>query len=124
MPADAPVIQDGSGKVRLLSLHDLDRRCTAARRAQELVKSIHADLGGEAQLATGEKQIVQRAALLGCLAEDLEARWLSGEPIDPGALCAIGNAQRRLFEAVGLRRQPRDVTPSVAEYVERVRAAE
>jgi hypothetical protein len=124
MPADAPTVEDGTGKVRLLTLSDLDRRTSAARRAQELVKAIHTDLGGEGQLATGERQIIQRAALLGCLAEDLEARWLSGEPIDPGALCAIGNAQRRLFEAVGLRRQPRDVTPSLAQYVERMGAAE
>jgi hypothetical protein len=70
-----------------------------------------------ANLATGERQIIQRAALLGTLAENLETRWLDGQPIDPGTLCAIGNAQRRLLEAVGLKRVPRDVTPSVASYL-------
>ena len=96
MHSDAPTIEDGRGKVRLLTLSDLDRRTSAARRAHDLIHAIHDDLGGEDRLATGERQIVQRAALLGVMAEDLETRWLGGEWIDPAALCTIGNAQRRL----------------------------
>jgi hypothetical protein len=110
------------GKIRLMTLSDLDRRTGAARRARELMDAIQDDLGGEDRLATGERQIIQRAALLGTLAEDIEARWLSGEAIDPAMLCTIGNAQRRLFEAVGIRRQPRDVTPRVSDYLEDVHA--
>jgi hypothetical protein len=60
---------------------------------------------------------VQRAALLGTLAEDLETRWLLGEAIDCGTLCAVGNAQRRLLEAVGIKRLPRDVTPRLSTYL-------
>jgi hypothetical protein len=70
-----------------------------------------------AAAATGERQIIQRAALLGTLAEDLETRWLDGQQIDPGTLCAIGNAQRRLLEAVGIKRVPRDVTPKLSTYL-------
>jgi hypothetical protein len=53
---------------------------------------------------------------LGTLAEDLETRWLLGESIDTGTLCAVGNAQRRLFEAVGFRRM-KDVTPKLSSYL-------
>jgi hypothetical protein len=115
--AEAPTIVDGSGKVRLMTLSDLDRRTGAAKRAHDLVKAIREDLGGEDRLATGERQIIQRAALLGTLAEDLETRWLLGESIDAGTLCAIGNAQRRLLEAVGIKRVPRDVTPKLSTYL-------
>jgi DNA-binding helix-hairpin-helix protein with protein kinase domain len=110
MNGEAPTIVDGSGKIRLMTLADLDRRTGAAYRAHTMVKAITEDLGGETRLATAEKQIIQRAALLGTLAEDLEARWLLGQQIDIGTLCALGNAQRRALEAVGLRRVARDVT--------------
>jgi hypothetical protein len=36
----------------------------------------------------------------------------------------VVNAQRRVLETIGLRRQPRDVTPSVAEYVAGIAAGE
>jgi hypothetical protein len=106
---------DRAGKVRLLTLADLDHRTTAARRAHDLIESIHTDLGGVDRLATGEQQIVQRAALIGTMAEDVEARWLAGQSIDPNILCVLANAQRRLFETLGLSRRSKDVT--LSEYL-------
>jgi hypothetical protein len=110
MDGKAPLIADGSGKLRLMTLADLDRRTGAAYRAHSMVKAIHEDLGGADRLSTGERSLIQRAALLDALAEDLEARWLLGQSIDTGTLCAIANCQRRLLETVGLKRKPRDVT--------------
>ena len=37
------------------------------------------------------------------MAEDIEARWLAGQSIDPNILCVLANTLRRLFEALGLR---------------------
>jgi hypothetical protein len=112
-------MEDGKGKLRLrlMTLSDLDRRTGTARRANDLINAMQEDLGGESRLATGERQIIQRAAILGTLAEDIEARWLSGESIDPTMLCTIDNAQRRLLEAVGIRRVPRDITPPLKDYL-------
>lgn len=115
MPPDAGQI--GDGKVRLLTLSDLDRRTSAARRAHELIEAVTGDLGGESRLSTGQQQIVQRAALLGVMAEDAESRWLLGEAIDPLILATIANAQRRLFESVGLRRVPKEIVPSLSTYL-------
>src|SRR6516164_4525080 len=119
MPADVAEVQVGNAgqKVRLLSLHDLDRRTAAYQRTVALIDAIEADAGGHDQLTTGQRQIVQRIALTCALAEHLEARWLSGEEIDPVLYCTLANAQKRLLESVGLRRVPRDVTPSLAEYL-------
>jgi hypothetical protein len=104
-------------KVRLLSLDDLDRRTTAARRARELIAAVTGDLGGEERLATGERQLIQRVALLGCMAEDIESRWLMGEAVDPGTLATLANCQRRLLETVGLKRVAKEVVPSLSEYI-------
>jgi len=112
------------GKVRLLTLGDLDKRTAAAKRARDLIKKVINDLGGQEQLATGECQIVQRAVLLGVMAEDIETRWLAGEDADPGLLATIANAQRRLLEAVGLQRRAKDVTPSVAAYIDHIDKAD
>ena len=119
MPADAPEMQGGNagGKVRLLSLHDLDRRTAAYRRTVDLIEQIETDAGGHDRLSTGERQIIQRIALTCALAEHLEARWLSGEEIDPVLYCTLANAQKRLLESVGLRRVPRDVAPSLTDYL-------
>ena len=119
MPANAVEMQVGNAgqKVRLLSLHDLDRRTAAYQRTVALIDAIEADAGGHDQLTTGQRQIIQRIALTCALAEHLEARWLSGEEIDPVLYCTLANAQKRLLESVGLRRVPRDVTPSLTDYL-------
>jgi len=119
MPADPAEIQagNGGGKVRLLSLHDIDRRTRAYERTVSLIEAIEDESGGHDQLTTGQRQIIQRIALTCALAEHLEARWLSGEEIDPAVYCTIANAQKRLLELVGLRRVPRDVTPSLTDYL-------
>jgi hypothetical protein len=116
-------------KIHLKSVADLDKRTAAYRRTCELIAAVEADLGGADQLSTGERQIVQRAALTGALAEDLEARWLAGEDIDAALYAALGNAQRRLLECLGLSRRARDVSarrdvvapaiPSLSELLER-----
>ena len=67
MPSDAAQLETNNqsfapkptGKVRLLTLADLDKRTTAAKRARDLIRKVHGDLGGTEHLATGEKQVVQ-----------------------------------------------------------------
>ena len=119
MSADTAEVRVGNGgeKVRLLTLNDLDKRTRAYERTAALIEAIEEDAGGHDQLTTGQRQIIQRIALTCALAEHLEARWLSGEEIDPVLYCTLANAQKRLLESVGLRRVPRDVTPSLTDYL-------
>ena len=108
----------GGSKTKLLTLDDLDRRTNAYRRTADLIAEIEGDLGGADQLATAERQLVQRAAILGAVLEDSEARWLNGEAFDPASYCTIVNAQRRVLETIGLRRRARDLTPSLQSYLQ------
>ena len=48
---------------------------------------------------------------------DAESRWIEGGPIDTTAYCTVVNAQRRVLETIGLKRVPRDVTPSLESYL-------
>jgi hypothetical protein len=106
-----------TGKLRLLTLSHLDGRTAAAKRARDLIEAIETDLGGSDRLSTGERQLVQRAAVLGAVLTDTESRWIEGEPVDLTGYCTIVNAQRRVLETIGLRRRSRDVTPDLHDYL-------
>jgi hypothetical protein len=72
------------------------------------------DLGRLANTSAAEQQLVRRAAILAARIEDAEARWIQSADIDVGEHLAAVNSQRRVLEALGLKRRPKDVTPSLA----------
>jgi hypothetical protein len=51
-------------------------------------------------VSAAQKQFIQRAAVLGALAEDLEARILAGEKTDRAEYVAIVREQRQALEAL------------------------
>jgi hypothetical protein len=104
------------GKVRLITLAALDARTAAAHSVRELIATLSADLGGD--LSAGEQQLVQRAAMIGAIVADCEARWAAGQQVELAEYFMAVNTQRRVLATLGLRRRPRDVTPpSVADYL-------
>lgn len=105
------------GKVRLLTLDSLDGRTRSARLAKSLVETIEDDLGGSDRLSIAERQLVQRAAVLGAILESQEAAWLAGDGIDFNTYLPALNAQRRVMESLGLQRRQHDVTPSLSDYL-------
>jgi hypothetical protein len=113
----------GGRRGKLLTLSDLDRRTAAYKRTCAIISSLQVDLGGADRLSCAQRQLTQRAAMLGAILEDQESRWLAGEPIDPGAYTTLSNAQRRLLSDLGLERQTRDITPTLQEHLAR-KAAE
>jgi hypothetical protein len=114
-PADPP--PKAGAKTRLLTLDGLDRRTAAYAATRKLIDDIEQDLGGRVELSTSERQLIQHAAVLGALLTDTEGRWIEGEVIDPTTYCAAINAQRRLFETLGLKRKMKTV-PSLQEYLQ------
>ena len=106
-----------AGKLRLMSLDNLDSRTAAARRARELVDSIASDLGGEDHLTEGTRQLARRAAVLGAMIEHHECIMLAGGNVDFAEYLQAVNVQRRVLATVGLERRSRDVTPSPEAYL-------
>ena len=105
--------------MRLKTLDALDARTHAAQKAQALVSSLEADLGGAENVTVAERQVIQHAGVLGAVIEHQEVSWLAGEEVDESALLAAINCQRRLLETVGLQRRARDITP-ISEVLRRV----
>lgn len=104
-------------KVKLLSLGDLDQRTRSAQMVSKTIESLFEDLGGEDSLSVAERLIVRRAAIAGAMSEDLAARWLTGEPVDPAIFGTLVNVERRQLETVGIKRRARDITPSLSQYL-------
>lgn len=116
LPGDNPS-KRRRNTLRFARFEDLDRRTGAYREARRLIVAIVADLGGADQLTAGEQQLVQRAAVLGAILVDHEARYMRGDQFDPASYSALVNTQRRVLEAVGLRRRARDITPPLRQYL-------
>jgi hypothetical protein len=102
---------------RLLTLDDLDRRTRAYQRATGLRDQLIEDLGGAAQVSIAQRELAERTAVTSAMLVDFEARWLSGEPIDVNAYFTGQNAQRRNLQTLGLERRHKDVTPSLARFI-------
>jgi hypothetical protein len=100
-------------------LPGIDGRSPWVRRAKDIIAAHLSDLGGEINTSAAERSIVRRAAILTVELERLEARFAtageaSADDLDLYQRTA-GNL-RRLLEAVGLQRRPRDVTPDPLDY--------
>jgi hypothetical protein len=114
-----------AGKVRLLSLNDLDRRTAVYREVADLVDRIERELGGRDRLSSARRQVIEAGALASAMRRDLGVRWLNGEPVSPTDYATLCNAERRQYEAADAYAfAPRDVTPTVRDYIEHTETAE
>jgi hypothetical protein len=115
-----PTKTAAGGKMRLKTLDHIDGRTLAARRAHELIAGISRDLGGDddaSQLTEGERQLIQRAAILGAMIESNEADWLGGDAVDLSNYFMALNVQRRILVTLGLERRSKDVTPPTMDEI-------
>ena len=84
-----------------------------ARRFRDVISAYSSDQGGEDQLSAARAAIIRRAACLQVELERLEVRFALAQGAEPGDLDLYQRTAanlRRLLEAIGLDRQPRDVT--------------
>jgi hypothetical protein len=114
---------DKAGKSRITNgsafLPGIDGRSTWVRRAKDLCHAHLVDLGGYDNASAAERSIVRRVAVITTELENLERRFaLAGFATaeDLGLYLTAANSLRRLLEAVGLQRRPRDVTPDPLAY--------
>jgi hypothetical protein len=108
-------------------LPGVDGRSTWVRRLRDLMGLHLADLGGSDHVSEAERSIIRRAATLTVELERLELRFATAgeaDPLDLELYQRTANSLRRLLEAVGIKRVPRDVTPPLKDYLANTHAAE
>src|SRR4051794_2206094 len=104
-------------KARLLTRDALDRRTRASRLFDTIAGGIANDLGGRDRLSTVELALVEAFAGAAVHLHDLNARLLVGEKIDLSEQSTAISSLVRIASRIGTRRRPRDVTPSLQEYL-------
>jgi hypothetical protein len=115
---------------RTAILPGVDGRSTWVRRLRDLIELHVADLGGADRASEAEYSIIRRASVLTVELERLELRFAQGDAAgkapsahDLDLYQRTANSLRRLLEAVGLKRVPREIVPSVRDYVAHIEAA-
>ena len=94
-------------------LPGVDGRSSWVRRCKDVIAAHLSDLGGLDNCSAAEHSIVRRAAVLTTELEVLEVRFAkAGEAssLDLETYQRCANSLRRLLEAIGLQRRPRDVS--------------
>jgi hypothetical protein len=105
-----------------LWLPGTDGRSAIARRTRDIFDAICRDLGGHDVLSEGQMQLVRRASLISIKCEELEARAVQGESIDLDLFGQMTDRLGRCLQRLGIRRVPKNITPTVSEYLEHVNA--
>jgi hypothetical protein len=101
-------------------LPGVDGRSTWVRRLRDLIGLHLSDLGGNDAVSEAERSIVRRAATLTVELERLEAVFAVAGEAQADQLDLYqrtANSLRRLLESVGIERRPRDVTPTLSQYL-------
>jgi hypothetical protein len=105
-----------------MTLPDVDHRSTWMRRLRDLQALHLADLGGEDAVSEAELSLVRRISTLTVSLEQMERNFaLAGAATvqELDAYQRASNSLRRLLEAIGLQRRPKDVTPDLRTYLKR-----
>jgi hypothetical protein len=114
-PATRSRISNGSAV-----LPGVDGRSTWVRRLRDLIALHLSDLGGEDAVSEAERSIIRRAATLTVELERMESIFaLAGEakPDQIDLYQRTANTLCRHLDRVGISRRPRDVTPTLAQYL-------
>jgi hypothetical protein len=92
-----------------------------AARLRELMSRMTADLGGSENLTEAEAQLIRRAAMISLTCEEMEMKAAAGEPFDLTTYATATGHLGRTLKLLGLKRQPRDTTPSLRDYLDAAR---
>jgi hypothetical protein len=102
-------------------LEGIDGRSAPARRFRDVLAEIVNDLGGADRLSEGQRQLARRCSMLSVECEKIESEGVQGKPIDLDAYGALTDRLGRAFQRLGLKRVPRDITPTLGQILSEVR---
>lgn len=116
-PVDDPSVTPRKGRSKVTNgkvlIAGVDGRSPWVRRCKDIIASHLSDLGGAENTSAAERSIIRRASTLTVELERLEAKFAAAEAASDSDLDlyqrTAGNL-RRLLEAIGIQRRPRDVT--------------
>jgi hypothetical protein len=100
-------------------LEGVDGRSAWARRLRDLIELHGTDLGGLDELSEAQRALIRRASALTVELEHLEMQFATRDATadELDLYSRLSNTLRRLHETLGLERRPKDVKPTLSEYL-------
>jgi hypothetical protein len=106
-------------------LPGVDGRSAWVRRCKDIIADHLSDLGSSDNTSAAERSIIRRAAVMTVELERFEVKFAHAGEADPNELdqyARIAANLRRMLEAIGLQRRPRDISPTLAEIAGEIEA--
>ena len=100
-------------------LPGIDGRSPLARRYKDIASQILVDQGGADRCSESRIQLVRRFAAAAVLAEQMEARLVNEQSINIQDHALLCSTLTRLASRIGIDRIPRNVLPTLSEYLDR-----
>ena len=95
-----------------------------ARRFRTLIARMADDLGGSEGLTAGQGQLIKRCAMISVACELMEQEAMTGQQLNASAYGVLTGHLTRTLSALGLKREPIDVTPALHQYLETLQPIE
>jgi hypothetical protein len=89
-----------------------------ARRFRGLMRRMVVDLGGVETLSAGQMQLIKRCAMISVACELMEKEAIAGQALNAIAYGTLTGHLTRTLNALGLKREPIDVTPALHQYLD------
>ena len=89
-----------------------------SRRFRDVLDEIISDMGRDG-LSEGQRQLARRAATISITCEKMEGDAAAGHDIDLEQYGQLTDRLGRCFARLGLRRQARDVGPTLSDFLPR-----
>jgi hypothetical protein len=103
-------------KPRPFTRNQLDQRTVAFKMFENLVASVIQDAGGESEISTVQRELIEAFAGVAIRVNDLNTRGLAGQPVNLSELSPAASTLTRLASRIGTRRAPREV-PDLQHYL-------
>jgi hypothetical protein len=98
-------------------LPNVDGRRLIGRRYRDISAQIIHDQGGLDMCSESRLQLIRRFSAAAVIAEEMEAKLANGEAISIAEHALLCSTLTRLSARIGIDRRPRNLTPSVSEYL-------
>jgi hypothetical protein len=89
-------------KPRPLTRDQLDSRTSAAKMWDNLATSIAADCGGETEISTVKRTLIDAFCAVAIRLNDLNTKGLLGQPVDLSELSLVASTLTRLAVRIGM----------------------
>jgi hypothetical protein len=118
IPVDGRKYRQPKTKLAPITRASLDGRSLSARQFDAIVSAIRSDCGASDTLSAVQLAMMEAFAGLTVQLDTLNADVLLGKPVDRAAYCGLVTAMVRVGSRLGVKRKSRDVTTSLAAYLD------